>query len=301
MPTTRSKTGAESHAPSVKLIVSDEALMSLFNRATAAEQRPSNSNHTPEIELSSTEILLKYANGDHDRCSRPGCGRTITLEEALQRKKGCPDHCSSAKALAKADRNIEREERLERNTGGQRGIKKGHRKNSRVSSEDSDNSDDENQFKSEIGLKAALQRGKVKKATRVLLIDDVKQSMWNTYLCGEQITYDECFEVERSSGDTRTTIMAAAIVELRTALFHMWPRVREINDDNAIKIANTEASFVKVYACRCWAKPTPDYQGDPSEDCKGKLFVRVTEQGPTAYELPGSATSYFGGKKSLSI
>lgn len=134
-----------------------------------------------------------------------------------------------------------------------------------------------------------------------MLIDDVKQSMWNTYLCGEQITYDECFEVERSSGDTRTTIMAAAIVELRTALFHMWPRVREIkyvtkirfctvtngyfSDDNAIKIANTEASFVKVYACRCWAKPTPDYQGDPSEDCKGKLFVRVTEQGPTAYEV----------------
>lgn len=52
-----------------------------------------------------------------------------------------------------------------------------------------------------------------------------------------------------------------------------------------MKISDTEAAFVKVYACRCWAKRMADETGDPSEDCKGKLFVKVTDYNETAYEV----------------
>lgn len=86
---TRSYTAAQSKSPSPKIVMSDTALMSLFNRAATTEQRSIseyNDNSTKgaqEIELDSTTILFNYANGNFNICNRPSCDHMITLDEAL--------------------------------------------------------------------------------------------------------------------------------------------------------------------------------------------------------------------------
>lgn len=112
MPNTRSTTTVQRKSLSPEMLMSDDTLMSLFKRTTAAEQRKNEGKYAPEhkgtqeIELESIMILINYINGQVNICNRPNCGREITLEEALLRRVACYPHRSTAAISQKIRRNV---------------------------------------------------------------------------------------------------------------------------------------------------------------------------------------------------
>lgn len=112
MPNTRSTTTVQRKSLSPEMFMSDDTLMSLFKRTTAAEQRKNEGKYAPEhkgtqeIELESIMILINYINGQVNICNRPNCGREITLEEALLRRVACYPHRSTAAISQKIRRNV---------------------------------------------------------------------------------------------------------------------------------------------------------------------------------------------------
>lgn len=149
--------------------------------------------------------------------------------------------------------------------------------------------------------KTVIERDKDAEARCASFILNMKTEVFIAYAVGKQITYDDRFVIPRLSGESRVDVMRAAVVGLRDSLYCVWPRAREIkyvkrilycllnlmnrSEDNADKVTETNTALVNLYHCRCWADPPVAVEGYPSENCKGQVFVTVTEPNEDTYQV----------------
>ncbi|KZP22487.1 hypothetical protein FIBSPDRAFT_890372 [Athelia psychrophila] len=277
---------------------SDAEIIAYFKRAAATDHRsaqlkerkhPGRYRIVSELSRHIIKTFLKYAKGGYKKCNRGNCRERIVLTDVLKERRACVDCRLHAALHAKDWRAGKVKPRKISSRRGQQKRRKAVTRASSPSDDSSDSSDVVFVSAHRATNANAIADDAIRKSVTESEVNDCEEiptgrvftevmlaSVKASYSKFQQITFDERFVVSREHGDTLADTMSIVIEGLRTTLYPVWPRIREIDENNAVDSISNELICTKIYACRCWARGAAiEQETDPSERCDGQMKCSV--------------------------